>query len=87
MQTGGVVPATARGTLVRLGEAGQAERVEPLDVHGLSAADRAILAAIKDQNQGFAVNIGTIESPRPEASARQVVSAMRAESFRLGQLT
>jgi phage-related protein len=40
---GGIVRPRAGGTIVRVAEAGQAERVEPLDPNGLSARDKAMI--------------------------------------------
>jgi hypothetical protein len=49
---GGVVPATPGGMLAVIGEGGRSERVEPLDASGLSAGDRAVIAAIAAQRGG-----------------------------------
>lgn len=43
---GGTVYPSAGGTVVRVAEAGRPERIEPLDANGLSARDRAIIAAL-----------------------------------------
>jgi len=40
---GGVIPATPGGTMALIGEAGRAERVEPLDANGLSRRDKAMI--------------------------------------------
>lgn len=60
---GGVVPATAGGTLSLIGEAGRPERVEPLDPNGLSARDRAMIDRLTGSGGGtqVAVYIGTRE--------------------------
>lgn len=49
---GGIVQATPGGMLAVIGEAGRNERVEPLDASGLSAGDRAVIAAIGAQRGG-----------------------------------
>jgi hypothetical protein len=61
---GGIVPATAGGTLSIIGEAGRPERVEPLDPSGLSARDRALidrLAGAAGAGSQVSVYIGTRE--------------------------
>jgi hypothetical protein len=79
------------GTLAKLAEAGRAERIEPLDANGLSAGDRAIIAELRrlqasaGDGKGFALSIGTIVAPSPVAAASEVVSSLRAESYRMGQ--
>ena len=40
---GGIIQPSYGGTLARIGEAGQAERVEPLDPDGLSKRDKAMI--------------------------------------------
>jgi len=49
---GGVVQATPGGMLAVIGEGRRNERVEPLDASGLSAGDRAVIAAIGAQRGG-----------------------------------
>lgn len=49
---GGIVPSTPGGMLAVIGEGGRSERVEPLDASGLSAGDRAVIAAIAAQRGG-----------------------------------
>jgi hypothetical protein len=46
LATGGIVPAVPGGTMFRLGEGGQRERVEPLAADGLSSRDRAMIKTI-----------------------------------------
>lgn len=50
LAAGGVVPATRGGQLALIGEAGRAERVEPLDSDGLSQRDRAIIKFLAGKN-------------------------------------
>ena len=44
MAKGGVVLPRQGGTVVRVAEAGQAERIEPLDADGLSKRDKALIS-------------------------------------------
>lgn len=59
---GGTVGATPGGTLALIAEAGKSERVEPLDANGLSAGDRAVIAAIESGGSGKNIHI-TINPP------------------------
>jgi murein DD-endopeptidase MepM/ murein hydrolase activator NlpD len=52
LATGGVVQATPGGVFAMLGEAGQHERVEPLDSQGLSARDRALIEELTRNRAG-----------------------------------
>ena len=54
---GGVIPATPGGTLARIGEAGRAERVEPLDPDGLSKRDKAIISMLSGGGSGTTINV------------------------------
>ena len=58
---GGVVQPTPGGTLARIGEAGRAERVEPLDAQGLSVRDRAIIEQLS--GGGKQINMTINASP------------------------
>lgn len=58
---GGVVQPTPGGTLARIGEAGRAERVEPLDAQGLSVRDRAIIEQLS--GGGRQINMTINASP------------------------
>lgn len=49
---GGVVNPRAGGTLAMIAEAGQAERVEPLDKNGLSKRDKALIAQLSGRGEG-----------------------------------
>ena len=49
---GGVVNPRAGGTLAMIAEAGQAERVEPLDKNGLSKRDKALIAQLAGGGSG-----------------------------------
>ena len=59
---GGIINPTAGGTLARIGEAGKAERIEPLDSEGLSKRDRAIITMLSGGNNG-GINITVNPSP------------------------
>jgi hypothetical protein len=60
---GGIIQPSAGGTIARIGEAGKAERVEPLDSQGLSARDRAIIDRISGGNGGAQINMTINASP------------------------
>lgn len=49
---GGIVPATPGGGLYQIGEAGRAERVEPLDPDGLSKRDKAMIQMLVGESGG-----------------------------------
>jgi len=53
---GGVVQPSRSGTLALIGEAGRAERVEPLDSAGLSQRDRAIIDRLSG-GRGTTINV------------------------------
>jgi phage-related protein len=59
---GGVINPTPGGTLARIGEAGRAERVEPLDPDGLSRRDKAIISMLSGGAAGGAT-INVYPSP------------------------
>jgi phage-related protein len=54
---GGIIPPTPGGTLARIGEAGRAERVEPLDPDGLSKRDKAIISMLSGGGGGTTINV------------------------------
>ena len=51
---GGVVYPSMGGSLVNVAEAGQAERIEPLDENGLSKRDKALISALSGSGSGGA---------------------------------
>ena len=83
---GGIVPATRGGMLSIIGEAGRAERVEPLDSQGLSTRDRAIISQLSGGGTNGAsptINIYPSESMDERALA-SVVSRNLVWSMRRG---
>ena len=60
---GGIINPTAGGTLARIGEAGKAERIEPLDSEGLSKRDRAIITMLSGGKGTSEINITVNPSP------------------------
>ena len=80
---GGIVPATPGGTIARIGEAGRAERVEPLDPDGLSKRDRAMiqLLAGSSSSAGNTINVypsqGMNESELASIISRQIAFQLR----------
>jgi hypothetical protein len=80
---GGVIMPSPGGTLARIGEAGRAERVEPLDESGLSKRDRAIITMLSGGQGGITVNV----NPSPgmdEIELASVVSRQLALQLRRG---
>lgn len=76
---GGVARATPGGVLSVIAEAGQHERVEPLDKDGFSKRDRAMLDAIRESGRGgMAV---TINNPERERASESVTDVLRRTAF------
>ena len=82
---GGIIPATPGGMLARIGEAGQAERVEPLDSDGLSNRDKAMikyLTSATGGGEGTVINVypapGMNEKELANLVSRRLASSMRA---------
>lgn len=63
---GGTVAASPGGTLALIAEAGKSERVEPLDANGLSAGDRAVIAALERARAAGGGDINIVINPPPE---------------------
>jgi hypothetical protein len=63
---GGVVMPSPGGSLVNVAEAGRPEKVVPLDANGLSAGDKAVLAAVQGGN---GINITVNGSPGMDVNA------------------
>jgi phage-related protein len=81
---GGVIKASPGGTLARIGEAGRAERVEPLDPDGLSKRDKAMISLLSG---GGGINITVNPSPgMDEVELANVVSRQLAFHMRRGVL-
>lgn len=82
---GGVVRPRAGGTLVRVAEAGQAERVEPLDSNGLSQRDKAMIAYLTRAQPAQAatgavtVNVYPSEGMSETALAEKVSRTIRQQ--------
>ena len=79
---GGIVPPTPGGVLARIGEAGRAERVEPLDPDGLSKRDKAMIQMLSGgAGGGTTINVypsqGMNESELAEIVSRKIAFAMR----------
>jgi hypothetical protein len=80
---GGIIPPTPGGTIARIGEAGRAERVEPLDAQGLSQRDRAMIQLLAgSQTKGDQIfNIypspGMDESELASLVSRQIAFQLR----------
>jgi hypothetical protein len=79
---GGVVMPSPGGTIARIGEAGRAERVEPLDPDGLSQRDKAMIKLLSGgQGAGMTVNVypspGMNESELASMVSRQIAFQLR----------
>lgn len=73
---GGIVPASAGGTLALLAEAGRAERVEPLDPNGLSRRDKALIDYLSGgATSGVTVNV----YPSPGMDERELAQKVSRE--------
>lgn len=59
LAAGGIVRPQVGGMVVRIGEAGRSERVEPLDSSGLSDRDKALITAMQQSNQAPAIAVHT----------------------------
>jgi hypothetical protein len=81
---GGIVPAVPGGIFARIGEAGRAERVEPLDPSGLSKRDRAMISMLAQQS-GMGATIHVYPSPgMNERELANLVSRRLAYEMRSG---
>ena len=65
---GGVVSPSPGGSLINVAEAGKPEKVTPLDSNGLSAGDRAVLAAVNGSSSG-GMNITVNAAPGMDVNA------------------
>jgi hypothetical protein len=78
---GGIISPSAGGTLARIGEAGRAERVEPLDPDGLSKRDKAMIQMLSGGGGGMTVNVypskGMNESELANMVSRQIAFQLR----------
>jgi hypothetical protein len=77
---GGIVPATPRGMLARIGEAGRPERVEPLDPDGLSKRDKAMIEMLAGEPRGIQITV----NPSPGMDERELAALVsRQLAFQL----
>lgn len=83
---GGVIQPSSGGTLAMIAEAGQAERVEPLDKNGLSKRDKALIAQMSGGGSGGSgVNITVNPSPgMDEISLSNLISRRLAFELKRG---
>ena len=81
---GGVVMPSAGGTLATIGEAGRAERIEPLDPDGLSNRDKAMIQMLSG-GRGSGINITINPSAgMDERELASIVSRQIAFQLRKG---
>jgi hypothetical protein len=78
---GGIISPSAGGTLARIGEAGRAERIEPLDPDGLSKRDKAMIQMLANGGGGMTINVypskGMNESELANMVSRQIAFQLR----------
>jgi hypothetical protein len=82
---GGVVSPKRGGTLAMIAEAGQAERVEPLDADGLSKRDKALISQLSGSGGGgISINVnpsaGMDENALAEMVSRKIAFQMKRGS-------
>lgn len=84
MANGGTVFPSKGGTIVQVAEAGQAERIEPLDDNGLSDRDKAWAAEFTKGMRGNTV-INVYQQPGEDADAlARKLSRIIARDIRMG---
>jgi hypothetical protein len=79
---GGIIPASPGGTMAVIGEAGRAERVEPLDPNGLSNRDKAMIDYLSGgAGGGITLNVypsaGMDERELADLVSRKLAQQMR----------
>jgi len=85
MALGGTVFPIRDGTLVRVAEAGRAERIEPLDPSGLSKRDRALITMLTGGLSGKGITLNVYPSPgMDEVELASLVSRQLALQLRRG---
>jgi phage-related protein len=81
---GGIIPASPGGTMAVIGEAGRAERVEPLDPNGLSNRDKAMIDYMSGgMGNGATINVYP-SAGMDERELADLVSRKLAQSMRRG---
>ena len=86
LAAGGIIMPSPGGTLARIGEAGRAERVEPLDPDGLSKRDKAMITMLSG---GVAGGVTINVSPSPgmdEVELASLISRQLAFQLRAGSI-
>jgi uncharacterized protein YukE len=81
---GGIIPATAGGTMALIGEAGRAERVEPLDANGLSKRDKAMIDYMSGGAGGGITIVVNPSAGMDERELADMVSRKLAQQLRKG---
>jgi uncharacterized protein YukE len=81
---GGIIPATPGGMLAQIGEAGQAERVEPLDANGLSKRDKAMIDYMSGGAGGGITIVVNPSAGMDERELADLVSRKLAQTMRRG---
>jgi hypothetical protein len=83
---GGTVMPSRGGSLVNVAEAGQAERIEPLDENGLSKRDKVLIAALSSgSGSGSTINVypsaGMNERDLADMVSRRIAFEIRKGAF------
>jgi hypothetical protein len=82
MAEGGTIMPRAGGSIVRVAEAGRAERIEPLDPDGLSKRDKAIISMLSGGGSSQTFNVypspGMDEAELAAMISRQLAFQLRA---------
>ena len=81
---GGVVSPKRGGTLAMIAEAGQAERVEPLDADGLSKRDKALISQLSGSGGGGISINGNPSAGMDENALAEMVSRKIAFQMKRG---
>jgi phage-related protein len=81
---GGIIPAAPGGTMAVIGEAGRAERVEPLDPNGLSKRDKAMIDYMSGGGGGGATINVYPSAGMDERELADLVSRKLAQTMRRG---
>jgi len=87
---GGIVAPTPGGTIAQIAEAGRAERIEPLDINGMSKRDKAIFDMMsKAQQQSATPQVNITVNPSAgmdERALAMMVSEELTRTMRKGSI-
>lgn len=83
LAAGGVIQPSYGGTLARIGEAGRAERIEPLDPDGLSKRDKAMIKLLSGPGSGISITVNP-SAGMDEVELAELVGRQLAKQIRRG---